>query len=103
MLGAIFWGGVQGKEVLTDLPGIDLTFPEKARIFFPPPLRHGCLISFCLGDNSFIWNFLSLTEDMINAVHICCVCVCEGSPVLCDGVRKWRGLDVPYSEVASLR
>lgn len=27
----------------------------------------------------------------------------EGSPVLCDGVRKWRGLDVPHSEVASLR
>lgn len=46
---------------------------------------------------------VGLTEDVINAVHICCVCVCEGSPVLCDGVRKWRGLDVPHSEVASLR
>lgn len=96
---------MQGTEVLTGLHDTDLTFPEKIRFFFFHPNISQCLICFCLGENSFSFteNFLSLTEDMINAVPVCCVCVCKGSPVLCDGVRKWRGLDVPYSEVTSLR
>lgn len=53
MTGTTFLGGVQGKEALTALPGIELISPEEVGIFSFSPVFHGYLICFCLEDNSF--------------------------------------------------
>lgn len=77
-------------------------FSPKKISLSPHAPSHAYLIYFCLGDNSFAKTFPSLSEDVIDAVDVCCVCLCVGSPVLRDGVCQRRGLDVPHPEVAAL-
>lgn len=49
-----FWGGVQGKEVLTGLPALDLIFPEKKSFAFPPTHR------LTLTSSVFVWEIMVL-------------------------------------------